>query len=60
MKCCYALEAYCENMEKEDIEKYLPLLMTRLVDVLGRANIETQELAISAISSVSTLVYLLL
>jgi len=51
MKCCYGVEAYCESMEKEDIERYLPHLMTKLVELLGKTGLETQELAISAVST---------
>lgn len=51
-RCCYALEAFCESMG-DKIIPYLPVFMERMGDVMRTKGIETQEVAVSAISSAS-------
>ncbi len=51
-RCCYALEAFCENLGG-DIVTYLPVFMERMGEVMRRTTVETQEVAVSAISSVA-------
>lgn len=51
-RCCYALEAFCEHMNGA-IVGYLPIFMERMGQVVSRGNLDTQELAVSAISAAS-------
>ncbi|XP_050398948.1 importin-4 [Patella vulgata] len=52
-KIYYALEVFCENLEKE-ILPYLPPLMDHLLAVLKSDHIRSKELAISAIGATAT------
>jgi hypothetical protein len=50
LRCCYALEAFCESMG-DKIVPYLATFMECMGEVMRTKGIETQEVAISAISS---------
>lgn len=50
LRCCYALEAFCESMG-DKIVPYLAAFMEHMGEVMRTKGIETQEVAVSAISS---------
>ncbi|KAL6061417.1 HEAT repeat domain containing protein [Balamuthia mandrillaris] len=52
VKSCYALEAFVQHLG-EDVVPHLPRLMEKLVTMLKEGDIETQEIVVTAISSVA-------
>lgn len=67
LKACYAMEAFCQNLGSfyvavlqltllvagDRIAPYLTEVMTKLVGLLAKSDVETQEIAVAAISAVA-------
>eukprot|EP01103_Thecamoeba_quadrilineata_P002127 TRINITY_DN1206_c0_g1_i1.p1 TRINITY_DN1206_c0_g1~~TRINITY_DN1206_c0_g1_i1.p1 ORF type:complete len:1083 (-),score=239.40 TRINITY_DN1206_c0_g1_i1:96-3290(-) len=54
VKCCYALEQFCENMAQSDIAPYAELLMSKLVPLMQFGPRQVQEIVVSAIASTAS------
>lgn len=50
MKCCYALEAFCESLG-EKMTQHLELVMRKLVELLQTGDTEVREIAVAAIAA---------
>ncbi len=52
-KSCYALEAFCENVQGDDMIPFLQPLVTRLTEMLQSSGRKVQEMCLSALASVA-------